>query len=454
MRFVGKQLFLLALIGLALTACGRTAQAQQLAGVHVDADGVLRLQVHEDPTGQLNRQRIQQAVATLNPDVARKSPLRKVSLTRLEKEVAQRLAAGQPLTDEMRYLAGITRLQYVFYYPDTKDIVVAGPAEGWAADLSGRVVSATSGRPVLELEDLVVALRAYPPSGERAKVIGCSIDPTQEGLERMQQFLSHAYANATPDDEQAIVDGLRSSLGMQKVSVFGVPANTHFATVLVEADYRMKLIGIGLERPPVRLVTYVEKAQPRNVARNALARWYFVPDYHCVRVTDDGLAMEMVGDGVKLIGENEMVASNGGRQQSSLIDKASEQFVSGFTKKYPQLAEKSPIFAQLRDLIDMTVAAAFIQQHDYYGQADWKLETFGDEVKFPLQTHPAPTQVETVVTSVWKGNQLMTPVGGGVTMHAQRALDSANLLADEGQRVHQAREQVKLELAPGQWWWD
>lgn len=447
--------FTLAVLAItALAICSGKSSAQQLAGVHVDTEGVLRLQVHDDPTGQLNRQRIAQAVSALPPDVARKSPLRKISLTRLEQEVAKRLATGQRITEEMRYLAGLTRLQYVFYYPETKDIVIAGPAEGWAPDLSGRVVSAGSGRPVLELEDLVVALRSYPPSGKKAKVIGCSIDPTQEGLQRMQQFLAHAYANATPDDEQAIVEGLRTNLGMQKISVFGVPANTHFATVLVEADYRMKLIGIGLERPPVKLASYVDKARPGDVARNALARWYFVPDYQCVRVANDDLAMEMVGDGVKLIGESEMVAANGGRQISGGADKASELFVTGFTKKYSQLADKSPIFAQLRDLIDMSVAAAFIQQKDFYGQSEWKMEVFGDEAKFPVETHPAPTQVETVVTSVWKGAQLMTPVGGGVTVHAHRALDSANLLADKDEQVGQAREQVDVKLADGQWWWD
>jgi hypothetical protein len=436
------------------TGLARQVNAQQLAGVHVDAEGVLRLQVHDDPTGELNRQRVQQAAAGLNTKAATRSPLRKISLTRLENEVARRLAAGESLSEEIRFLAGLTRLRYVFFYPESGDVVIAGPADGWGADLTGRVVSASSGRPVLELQDLVVALRAYPPQGDSARTIGCSIDPTPEGLARMQQFLAHAMANATPGDEQAIVEGLRTNLGMQKISVYGVPAKTHFATVLVEADYRMKLIGIGLERPPIRMVNYVEKARPGSLSRNALARWYFMPDYQCVRVSDDRLAMELVGDGVKLVGENELVAANGGRVQSSHVDKASELFVTSFTKKYGQLAEKSPVYAQLRDLIDMTVAAAFIRQEGYYAKARWRLEVFGDESKFPVETHAAPTQVETVVTSVWKGNQLMTPVGGGVQVQAERALDSSNLLPDDGHAVRQARQQTTPELAPGAWWWD
>ena len=45
-----------------------------------------------------------------------------------------------------------------------------------------------------------------------------------------------------------------------------------------------------------------------------MKRWYFVPDYECVRVAGDGLAMEIVGQGVKLVGEDEVVSANGQRQ--------------------------------------------------------------------------------------------------------------------------------------------
>ena len=107
---------------------------------------------------------------------------------------------------------------------------------------------------------------------------------------------------------------MRNSLGYQNVTVNGVSPKTHFAQVMVEADYRMKLIGIGLERPPVRMVSYVDRAKPSEVSRNALQRWFFVPDYQCVRESDDKLAMELVGDGVKLVGEDEVVMANGERR--------------------------------------------------------------------------------------------------------------------------------------------
>jgi hypothetical protein len=285
-------------------------------------------------------------------------------------------------------------------------------------------------------------------------MIGCSIDPTPEGLAKMQQFLSSI--NPSPDDADLIVEGLRTNLGLQKVRVLGISPNTHFAQVMVEADYRMKLIAIGMEKPPYqKLIPYIKNADPASANRNALQRWYFVPNYDCLKVSEDHQAMELVGWGVKLVGEHEFVAANGQRSKAGASSRASTVFTNSFSKFYPEVAARSPVYAQLRNLIDMAVAAAFIQHEDYYSQAGWEMRLFGDEGQFPVETHQAPVQVDTVVTSVWKGNRLMTPVGGGVHVEAALALKSENLLKDEGGKVEQARQQTQLDhLKSGQWWWD
>ena len=146
----------------------------------------------------------------------RAATCRKVSLTRLEKAIRARLDAGQQPTDEMNCLAGLHRLRYVFLYPDSGDVVIAGPAEGWFRDLSGRVITLTAGQPVLELQDLIVALRAYPPGQEKGPLIGCSIDPTPEGLARMQNFLRSIGGSATPDQTDFIVDGFAPAWGCKR----------------------------------------------------------------------------------------------------------------------------------------------------------------------------------------------------------------------------------------------
>ena len=164
------------------TAAVSTIGTGATSGVAVDADGVLQRVMVDDPTGDLARQRVQQAHATgSNGNVAQPSKLRKVSLTRLEHAAFKKgIAEGQPIDDEMQHLAGLTRLQYVFCYPESGDIVIAGPAEAWGEAPSGRILGIESGRPVLELQDLVVALRAFPPGADRKKpFIYCSIDPTE-----------------------------------------------------------------------------------------------------------------------------------------------------------------------------------------------------------------------------------------------------------------------------------
>ncbi|HEY2839969.1 MAG TPA: DUF1598 domain-containing protein [Pirellulales bacterium] len=427
---------------------------QMPAGVIVDPTGVFKTKVYDDPGGALVRQRIADAKATMDPKLFAKSKSRKVSLNRLQKAIEARLAEGRKPTDEMLSLAGLTRLQNVLVYPDSGDIVIAGPADGWVKDVSGRIVSVTSGRPVLELQDLVVALRAYPPNTKDSPKIGCSIDPTPEGLQRFNAFFK-SVRDADPHEQaEFIANGLKNALGPQKVRIEGVAPNTHFAQVMVEADYRMKLIGIGLERPPVKLASYAEKAAGGGKS-GGLQRWYFMPDYKCVRTTEDHLAMELVGDGVKLVGEHELVQADGKRVVAGAAGGASALFASNFTKKYPDLAAKSPVFAQLRNLIDMAVAAAFIQQNDLYGKAGWEPELFTSEAEFPVQTYVAPVEADTAVNIIYHGNSVSWPIGGGVTVHAHKALDDDNLLTDEGNKVNKLREATKVEgLAEGQWWWD
>jgi hypothetical protein len=435
-------------------AGGQQQQQNQsnVAGVEVDAQGVLRLRVFND---LMAAQRVAAARATLNRDVVRFSKFRKVSLTRLEKAIQDNNGA---MTDEMRYLAGLLRARYAFFYPETRDIVIAGPAEGWVADASGRVVGINTGRPVLQLQDLIVALRAFPPGRSGAEVIGCSIDPTQEGLATMQQFLRNMGSQFQRGQERMVavtaMQGLPQALGMQRVSVKGVSPKTHFAQVLVEADYRMKLIGIGLEQPPVRMVSFLDRVDPRQVSRNALLRWYFVPDYQCVRMSEDGTAMELVGDGVKLVGEDELVGGRGERTAARRSTGASQAFVHSFTQRYPVLADRSPVYAELRNLIDLAVLAAYIQQQDFYGKAGWNMPLLGSEKAIPVETYPAPKLVAPAINAVMRGSQLMTPIAGGVHIEAQMAIRPENLLPDEKASVSKLRQSVTPNLAPGQWWWD
>ena len=425
------------------------------AGVVVDAQGVLRTQVAAD--AGLSAEQRKAAVAALPGDLKRAVPLRKVAIRRLEAEVAKAVAAGRGIPEEFAKLAGLTRVQYVFVYPAEAEaageIVLAGPAEPWIIDATGRVLGVESGSPTVLLEDLSAAIRCFPPGQPRDVLVGCSIDPRREGLAAMQQFLAR-IGRVNPDaGVDAIVTGLKESLGPQAVTVQGVSPATHFAHVMVEADYRMKLIGIGLERPPVPMKTWIESAAGGAVAANALQRWFFVPDYQCVRISEDDLGMELVGRGVKLCCADEVVLPGGRRMQTDKPSAAAKQYADTFTRKYADIAARGPVYAQLRTLIDLAVAAAYLQEFDAYGKTRWGAETLGSEQAFGIERFNRPTDVEPVINAVWRGNRLLTPIGGGVTVHPRMALDAPNLLMDERQEVKHAHAAAR-DLPTGRWWWD
>jgi len=450
-RIVPVAVLLLGAVVLSLASA--TPAHAQFGGVLIDADGVMRVRWF-DETGALHRQRLVQARAALDRDIAGPSRLRKISLNRLEAAIAARLDADSVPTEAMRNLAGLTRVQYVFYYPETKDIVLAGPAEGWVKDPAGRVVGIHTGRPTIALEDLVVALRTFAPGKQSDLQISCSIDPTQEGLAALQN-VQRTTTVSSPAQVPAMAKKMRDALGLQDVTFNGIPADTHFAQVLVEADYRMKLIGIGLERPPVKMTTIADKARPGGGGSGVLQRLFFVPDYECVRVSEDGLAMEMVGQGVKLVSELEAVGGDGTRRSTQKTNRAAQAYCKAFTKKYSQIADKSPVYAQLRNLIDLSIAAAHIQAQDYHDEAGWKMETFGSESRFPVETYNTPTQVETVVNVLGKGNSYITPIGGGVDIRPALALDENNLVEDK--RGETAKAHANLDIAEVDaetWWWD
>jgi hypothetical protein len=165
--------------------------------------------------------------------------------------------------------------------------------------------------------------------------------------------------------------------------------------------------------------------------------------------------MELVGQGVKLVGASEVVAATGVRVTGGGQSKASSLYCQAFTNNYPAIAARSPVYGQLKNLIDLAVTAAFIQKQDYYASAGWKAEVLADEKQFAIETFEAPKNVEPACTAIWKGNRLMTPIGGGVEMEPLIAVQPDHRLKDDKGTVKQAHGSVKVEsLAKGQWWWD
>jgi len=452
---------ILAACSFAVLACSdaaaqnTTVQLPQF-GVAINADGVLEVRRAHDPTGRLHLARMHEAKARLPGDVWAKSSLRKISLVRLERLIRKRLEAGGTPDEAMQHLAGLQRIQYVFCYPSTGDIVIAGPAEGWTKDGIGRARGVSTFAPVVKLEDLCVALRAYPPSSRMQPLIGCSIDPDRAGLARMQKFQASVPRVISPHKRQEtafkMVHGIRKALGMANIRVFGVPQKTHFAKVMIEADYRMKRIAIGLEPPPVKMVTYIGALT--GGTHGMAQRWWLTPGYDCVKLSDDHLAMEIVGQGVQLNTQSNIVGPAGDLVVQAKTPKAMKLFAGSFTSRYEAISKVEPVFAQLRNMVDLAVVAALLRKENYYGRTKWSPGVLADESKIATETLNPPKQVEAAVNVVWKGSRLLSPAGGGVSVRAELALTPERIIKDQNKELATRYRGLRVSGDESRWWWD
>ncbi|HID20927.1 MAG TPA: DUF1598 domain-containing protein, partial [Planctomycetaceae bacterium] len=331
-------------------------------GIRVDPNGMLARLSREERTQRLKEIGATARVADLNEDVARPSQLRLVSLTRLEREVARRLADGQPVVETMKRLAGLYQVRYVFIYPDAQEILIGGPAEGWRYTETGVAVAKTSGAPTLQLDDLVTLLRTFSPAGQG--IFGCSINPRQEGLRRLKAFVAQSQARgplSAGAGVRAWVRQLQRRLGLQDIEIYGVPEESRVARVIVEADYRLKLIGIGKMRVPgvpsfFDLLTLEEQ---RAATMDAL-RWWLTMKYDAVLHSPERDVFEIQGASVLCRSENQFITDQGKQVQTGKTEGANRLFAETFTNHYAELARHDLVFAELQNVFDLALVAALL----------------------------------------------------------------------------------------------
>ena len=436
---------------------GTISDTGEMAGIHVDPNGLLTRVARIDTTGRLEQLSQVVSSASNNANLAHRSRLRLVSLSRLEQEVARRLDAGEPLPADIRHLAGLQQVRFVFTYPETGDIVIGGPAEGFKVSKTGAAIGASSGHPVLQLDDLVTVLRAFTAEG--GGVIGCSIDPRPEGLKQINDLVarSNKKGSLSPGQVKNWTTQLGNALGRQNITITGVPADSRVARVLVEADYKMKLIGIGQldagkDVPGIfKLMTADER---KDSSLDAL-RWWLSMKYSQVLHSTAGDAFQLVGSAVLCQSENEFVNTRGERVATGQAAGSNRTFAQNFTDHYASLSRQDRVFSDLQNIFDLALVAALVNRHGLADQVGWDMGVFGNHGDFHPAAHPVPRTVDSVVNHrVFNGRDVVVQVAGGV-----RA-DIGGLLADRrtvktNSRLNGVAPAARpSDLATDRWWWD
>ncbi len=437
---------------------GGAGTIQEFAGgVFVDTTGLLqKLPVrHPSLLSDIRTAGLPSALSgSLLPNAWQQvSPLRKVSLNRLEKQIQLRWLQGLEPTIAMRHLAGIYEVKYLLVYPETGDLVIAGPAGPWQQSADGRSVNVQTGKPVLQLDDFVVLLRNAFGQDSR---FGCSINPRQKNLAAAQAYLTATRDQAIKSSQRnKWLTGLRDAMGKQDVVVFGIDPSTRAARVLVEADYHMKLIGMGLEPGTPGVSSYLASVTDPEKSMSLL-RWWFTLNYDAIETTMQRNAFHLKGPGVKVLSENELLTQQGQRLQTGKSDLPTQQFAHSFTEHFKDLAIKYPVYAELQNIFDLALITALVRHETLGDRVEWSATHFRDEGKYRLRRSQAPTEVQSVINHrVIGGKRIIAGVSGGVTVNVRPLVQTSAIKhADYGLMKAARKDSTPGRLTSDGWWWD
>ena len=412
-----------------------------VGGISIDPGGVLS-NATPDEMGKLARLR-SQVMREIPGELNEKVELRKISLRRLEAAIAESLKSGEALPVEIELLAGLQQIRYVFVYPEQRDIVLVGPAEGWKVDKHGTAVGVTTGRPVMLLDDLLVALRTARQAAHGG--ITCSIDPTREGLARLQGFRI-----APGSDPYQVGAAMERLLGPQEVSFTGVPETSHFARVLIAADYRMKRLGMGLDPAPISgLPSFLEMMRSTSRASTLMPRWWLEPDYDPLLRSPDGLAWELRGGAVKAMTDEEFLTATGQTRRSTRPNPLAQRWADNMTEKYGQLAVADPIFGQLHNCMELAIVGALVVKERLTERAGYSMPMLLDPADLQTVDFPAPKQLDSVASVVKKSRGWVISASGGVALESWAIADKTT--------QSDAPAAARAKAAGNQdtnWWWN
>lgn len=415
-----RWLFLLLVASLTVTLvsvawAGLIGRTSAVGGISISADGIVgpaSVDVRNLVLNELRRE-----VKTPTGALGSATSLRMISLKALDAACQEAMKAGTgSIPDEVRFLAGIQRIQYVFVYPEDNDIVLAGPGEGWKVDEYANVVGVTTDLPVLRLEDLAVALRTVDQSRELGG-ISCSIDPTEEGYRALRQVLNQQRKDRNVNPP-VLEQSIKRAFGPQHVTISGVPATTRFARILIAADYRLKRLAMNLDPSPV-LPSYIEliKQAGSSSATSTNPRWWLACNYEPLATSDDHLAWELRGPGVKAMTEDEVVNAKGQVRGTGRASGAAQKWANLVTEKYEEICKKDAVFGELRNLMDMCVIAALLEKEGLWDKAGLKAPGLRDPQNgWKLEVWNAPKIVPPEVSFVHATKAWIVTASGGVQL--------------------------------------
>lgn len=229
--------------------------------------------------------------------------------------------------------------------------------------------------PPLYLEDFVIALRSVYKNSDPA----CTIDPEPRVIEELQSIGNEILTKNSPDSIEKILKKWdRVCRKPQNVRVSGIPFDTHFAHVMVKADYDMKRLVDGSDSLSISgfislTDMFVNEAKASILKGkhippfSSMNRFWFSPGE--VSYIEDAGIVFIKQCPVRLLTEEEHLKQWGTGKRNPMAAK----FAKNFTKIYDCVAKERPIYEELENLFRFVALAKAIKFRNPFFQAEKNL---------------------------------------------------------------------------------
>ena len=410
------------------------------AGVYVDPKGYMK---RLKESGQLPVN-LRLATSKLPRHPWRQaSKLRTVSLKQLDASLAAARGSGlQPSIDLLK-VAGLSRITYVKVLPAEEDVLIAGPA---GENENGFL-----------LQDLATVAALI---NKQTMPMGCSIEPTNEGILAAQQLLQERGAlDRLARNPKMLVEQLQEKIGAHNVSVFGLPANCSTAIALVDADEHMKRIGFGTVRTTPYVKSYFDFLDEQAAVPNqSLVRWWFAFSDEPIRANGANQMFQLPDNCVSILSEQQWVSQTAERAPTGQHDASADKFAKELTRNIPELRKSLPTYARVCGVFEAGLSLQLaLEINGQQNLRGWfpNLCQLGKSL-CETDVGPSPKSVEGLTT--WhrlKSGTTVAVVSGGVKIELQSVAGRENWVDAKFLAASAVPTQAAVPTtAHAQWWWD
>ena len=300
---------------------------------------------------------------------------RAVSLKVLQERV-KRCMAKRKCPENILELCGLKKICGFVIDEKNRDLILVGKVD-------------TTFSPPLYLEGFVIALRnawwKYAPLKGNTyyySAPGCSIDPNPKTIQRLQQ-VGRGILSGSGEMQNTLRKWHTICGEHQKVRVLGIPFDSRFAKITVDADYYMKRLvngSVSLAIDGFESLTdmTLSKAKedviqnrPISIPLSCLNRFWFFPGEN--RYVEDKGVILIKRCQVKLLTEEEFLTKRGQVAGSGRANPLAQTFSENFTAKYEQISRTKPIYTELESLFRFVALAKIMKYQDVPSEAGLNL---------------------------------------------------------------------------------